>query len=364
MVVAPRLSGRILCAEDNDVNRRLVSLLVSRTGAELVHVGNGTEALEVSIREDFDLILMDIQMPVMNGRDAAAALREAGVNTPVIALTANVMAEDIADYRRAGCNEHLAKPIDKQRFYDVLARYLEVRTGSSAEASQQYHGSVLVAEDNEENRQLVERMLNRLGLDVVAVASGAEAVRKALSESVQMVLMDRHMPEMDGVAATQLLRQAGFRRPIIAFTAGDQQETDALREVGCDGVLDKPIDEHRLQALLGRFLKPVPPGEGSADEDDDISRLAARFLSGLVERRQRMNQALVNSDQTVLEAETHQIKGSAGAMGYPVMTRQAGIVEALVKVTNPQWSQVRSELAILDEMIEREQTQSKTGSGQ
>src|SRR5690606_7251386 len=148
MTVAPRLSGRILCAEDNDVNRRLVSLLVGRTGAEMVHVSNGAEALELAVREPFDLILMDIQMPVMNGRDATAALREAGVNTPVIALTANVMTEDIADYRLAGCNEHLAKPIDKQRLYEVLARYLEVQAGNAPEPAQKYQGTVLVAEDN------------------------------------------------------------------------------------------------------------------------------------------------------------------------------------------------------------------------
>src|SRR5690554_1806469 len=213
MTVVPRLSGRILCAEDNDVNRRLVSLLVGRTGAELVHVGNGAEALEMAIRESFDLILMDIQMPVMNGRDATAALREAGVNTPVIALTANVMTEDIADYRLAGCNEHLAKPIDKQRFYEVLARYLEVQVDRSGVPTQQYYGRVLVAEDHVENRQLVERMLSRLGLEVMSVTAGDEAVRKALSEPVQLVLMDRHMPVMGGVEATRLLRQAGFRRP-------------------------------------------------------------------------------------------------------------------------------------------------------
>lgn len=362
MVVAPRLSGRILCAEDNDVNRRLVSLLVDRTGAELVHVGNGAEALELAIKEPFDLVLMDIQMPVMNGRDATAALREAGVNTPVIALTANVMSEDIADYRLAGCNEHLAKPIDKQRFYEVLARYLKVHASITAESSQQYRGKVLVAEDNADNRQLVERMLNRLGLNVVSVASGDEAVRKALSDSVQLVLMDRHMPAMDGVAATELLRQAGFRRPIIAFTAGDQQETDALRDAGCDGVLDKPIDERRLQTLLSRFLEAVPAQMSTLDEDEGISGLVARFLSGLGDRQRRMNQALAGRDGDTLESEAHQIKGTAGAMGYPHMTQQAGIVEALLKSANPQWSQVSSELAILEEMIEREQPQNKTGS--
>ncbi|MBK1851458.1 response regulator [Marinobacter sp. 1-4A] len=362
MTVAPRLSGRILCAEDNDVNRRLVSLLVGRTGAELVHVGNGAEALEMAIRESFDLILMDIQMPVMNGRDATAALREAGVNTPVIALTANVMTEDIADYRLAGCNEHLAKPIDKQRFYEVLARYLEVQADRSGVPTQQYYGRVLVAEDHVENRQLVERMLSRLGLEVMSVTAGDEAVRKALSEPVQLVLMDRHMPVMGGVEATRLLRQAGFRRPIIAFTAGDQQETDALREAGCDGVLEKPIDEYRLQALLSRFLDSAPAREQEdAEEDEAISRLTTQFLSGLDERRQRMSQAIAGKDKAVLEFEAHQIKGSAGAVGYPEMTRQAGIVEGLLKAADPQWHLIRSEFAVLDGMIERELPQNETG---
>ena len=353
MVVAPQLAGRILCAEDNDVNRRLVSLLVARTGADMTHVSNGAEALEMAIRERFDMILMDIQMPVMNGRDATAALREAGVNTPIIALTANVMSEDIADYRLAGCNEHLAKPIDKQRFYEVLARYLVVRPESLQTPVQRYHGRVLVAEDNDDNRQLVERMLHRQGLEVITVTGGDEAVRTALSDSVQMVLMDRHMPGMDGVAATRLLRQTGFRRPIVAFTAGDEQETDALLEAGCDSVLNKPIDQTRLQALLGRFLAPSDP-EGNADsEDDDIRHLVKQFLEGLEARRQRMLRALAAREPQSLQTEAHQIKGTAGAMGYPMMTRQAGLLEALVKAEAPDWDRVRSELDGLSEMITR-----------
>ncbi|RBP29746.1 PAS domain S-box-containing protein [Marinobacter pelagius] len=354
MVAAPRLTGRILCAEDNEVNRRLVSLLVSRTGADLVHVVNGAEALEQAIREPFDLILMDIQMPVMNGRDATAALREAGMNTPVIALTANVMAEDIADYRRAGCNEHLAKPIDKQCFYEVLARYLVVRQDVVPNRRSNYQGRVLVAEDNEENRQLVERMLRRLGLEVITVSGGDRAVRTALSETVHLVLMDRHMPGLDGVAATRLLRQAGFRHPIIAFTAGDQQETDALLEAGCDGVLNKPIDQSRLETILGRYLASRGREAQKHDEDREIAALVARFLEGLAQRKRVMDDALANRQSDTLRTEAHQIKGTAGAMGYPAMTRQAGILEAILKEPGePDWSRIGSELAVLDDMIER-----------
>lgn len=353
MVVAPKLSGRILCAEDNETNRRLVSLLVSRTGAELVHASNGAEALELALRDYYDLILMDIQMPVMNGRDATVALREAGVNTPVIALTANVMTEDISDYRLAGCNEHLAKPIDKRRFYETLARYLESRPEPEDDPAHAFRGRVLVAEDNEDNRRLVERMLGRQGLEVLSVASGEDAVRRALAESIHLVLMDSHMPGMDGAAATQLLRQTGFRRPIIAFTAGDQKESDALLAAGCDDVLDKPIDQLHVQSLLERYLRPQTGRPGEAVNDEDIERLVPQFLEALPGRRRRMEAALASADADTLKSEAHQIKGTAGAMGYPEMTEQAGRVEALVKVETPDWEQVRGELSVLSAMIER-----------
>ncbi|KPP96849.1 MAG: PAS domain S-box [Marinobacter sp. HL-58] len=352
MVVAPQLSGRILLAEDNDVNRRLVSLLVSRTGAELVHVSNGAEALELALRETFDLILMDIQMPVMNGRDATAAMREAGLNTPVIALTANVMAEDIADYRLAGCNDHLAKPIDKQRFYEVLARYLVVRPESEQGGARRYSGTVLVAEDNEDNCRLVERMLRAQGLEVITVASGDQAVRRALSDSVQLVLMDRHMPELDGVEATRLLRQTGFRRPVIAFTAGDQSENEALLEAGCDGVLSKPIDRDHLLATLNRYLVEADDGENAAISDEDIAHLVERFLDGLESRKEVMRHAASARHRERLKTEAHQIKGTAGAMGYPEMTRQAGILEACMRAEHPDWDRVHSELQTLSDMID------------
>lgn len=360
MVVAPRLRGRILCVEDNDVNRKLVSLLVTRTGAELSHVPNGAEALEIARHERFDLILMDIQMPVMNGRDATAALREAGVNTPVIALTANVMAEDIDDYRAAGCTEHLAKPIDKRRFYEVLARHLMVDTTASPNDERQYSGTVLVAEDNDDNRRLVERMLGRFGLNVVSATDGEDAVKKALSETIHLVLMDRHMPTMDGVAATRILRQTGFRRPVIAFTAGDQQEIEALTEAGCDGVLTKPIDQGRLAALLDRTLTARSDEPVSDPDTDGIQRLVRQFLDGLSGRLQRMTTALEQDDYLQLCSEAHQIKGTAGAMGYPRMTEQAGELEGCLKTEVLNRTEIEGHMAQLSEQIEQALTAKAT----
>lgn len=367
-VMAPRLSGRILCAEDNDVNWRLVSMMAGRTGAELVHVTNGAEALEVALKESFDLILMDIQMPVMNGRDATAALREAGVNTPVIALTANVMAEDIADYRAAGCNDHLAKPIDKQRFFEVLARYLKAgpeqenqAQGETQSEARRFSGSVLVAEDNEDNSRLVERMLQGFGLSVITVASGDDAVRAALSDSVQLVLMDRHMPGMDGVEATRLLRQTGFRRPIVAFTAGDQSENDALLTAGCDGVLNKPIDKGHLLAMLRRYFAEHNGDDDPGVPDESIAHLVDQFLDGLAARKKVMNNASANRDRDTLKVEAHQIRGTAGAMGYSEMTRQAGKLEDCLKPEPPDWDRVFTQLEPLNQMIDRALREPTTG---
>jgi CheY-like chemotaxis protein len=302
---------------------------------------------------------MDIQMPVMNGRDATAALREAGVNTPVIALTANVMAEDIADYRLAGCNDHLAKPIDKQRFFEVLSRYLDARSehdDPANEDTQRFTGSVLVAEDNEDNSRLVDRMLQGLGLDVITVPNGEDAVRTALSDSVQLVLMDRHMPGLDGVEATRLLRKTGFRRPIVAFTAGDPSESEALLSAGCDGVLNKPIDRGHLLVMLRRYLADKAGDTVQADDgmvDEDMAHLVEQFLDGLGARKEVMNTSVPDRNREALKVEAHQIRGMAGAMGYPEMTRQAGKLETSLKSQSPDWTQVFAELEPLNDMIDR-----------
>jgi len=333
MLEAPHLSGRILCAEDNEVNRKLVDLLITRTGAEVAHVANGAEALEQATSQHFDLILMDIQMPVMNGRDATQAIRDAGVDTPIVALTANVMGDDLQDYREAGCNDYLAKPIDKRRFYETLARYLTVRSDGRVRPQKHYQGQVLVAEDNADNSRLVERLLKRYGVSVLKAETGSEAVRMAMSETVHLILMDSHMPEMDGPDATRMLRQTGFRRPIIAFTAGDDTEIDALRQAGCDGVLYKPIDSSQLQVLLQKHLgehnqEGSESGEsGDDDMDLDIQQLVDQFLDGLPERLEFMQQAINDEDWLALQREVHQIKGTAGAMGYPLITEKAAEVE-------------------------------------
>ena len=123
-VSIPSLAGSVLVAEDGLHNQRLVSVYIEGTGADLTLVDNGELAVQQALAGEFDLVLMDIQMPVMDGVTATRLLRDAGYRGAIVALTANVMRSDIEIYRRAGCNDVLAKPIDRERLYATLARHV------------------------------------------------------------------------------------------------------------------------------------------------------------------------------------------------------------------------------------------------
>jgi signal transduction histidine kinase/DNA-binding response OmpR family regulator len=119
-----QLSGHILLAEDNLDNQRLISIYIGKTGATFTLAENGNQALELALSNHYDLILMDMQMPVMDGLEAVQLLRQAGYRGAIIAITANTMREDEERYRSAGCDGFISKPIDIPRFYATLAEYL------------------------------------------------------------------------------------------------------------------------------------------------------------------------------------------------------------------------------------------------
>ena len=119
-----KLQGRILLVEDGDTNRRLVGLVLRRVGLEVVDAENGEIGVQKATREPFDLILMDMQMPVMDGYTATRRLRQQGLTTPIVALTAHAMKGSEEECRSAGCSGYLAKPIDIDRLVNVVQEIL------------------------------------------------------------------------------------------------------------------------------------------------------------------------------------------------------------------------------------------------
>lgn len=124
--------GRILLVEDNEINREIAEEIIGSTGVKVESAVNGQEALEMFENHPenyYDLIFMDIQMPVMNGHDASRAIRKLrrgdAKKIPIIAMTANAFAEDIVASRRAGMNEHIAKPLDVGQLMNCMNRWLK-----------------------------------------------------------------------------------------------------------------------------------------------------------------------------------------------------------------------------------------------
>jgi signal transduction histidine kinase/DNA-binding NarL/FixJ family response regulator len=142
----PRLGGRVLVAEDVPDLRRLVSSLLRSVGAEVVEVANGREAFERASAEPFDLLLLDMHMPVMDGREATEALRAGGYTGPIVALTADVIAEDVARYRAAGCDTVLGKPVDSRALFALLRRHLPPAAQAAMPVSTEARVQALVAQ--------------------------------------------------------------------------------------------------------------------------------------------------------------------------------------------------------------------------
>jgi signal transduction histidine kinase/CheY-like chemotaxis protein/HPt (histidine-containing phosphotransfer) domain-containing protein len=127
-VDVPKLVGHILCADDNEDNRQLVAYLVAKTGAQLTLVEDGQQALNAIKKGTFDLVLMDMQMPEMDGLQATTILQQQNFQAPIIMLTANVDSNSKKNMLAAGAKAHFAKPIDSQRFYAMLVEYLCAKT--------------------------------------------------------------------------------------------------------------------------------------------------------------------------------------------------------------------------------------------
>ncbi len=127
IITVPSFVGsRILLVEDNEINQEITQFFLQPTGAEVITAGNGSAALEVfRTNEEMDLILMDLQMPIIDGFEAARKLRSLGYKGPIIALSAAATPEEQSRAVEAGMNEHLPKPVEQEDLYRVLSRWLE-----------------------------------------------------------------------------------------------------------------------------------------------------------------------------------------------------------------------------------------------
>ncbi|MBM3985280.1 MAG: response regulator, partial [Planctomycetes bacterium] len=280
------LSGlRVLIVDDNDTNRTILQAQVSSWGMQVEQAPDAQSGLDIlraawSGGQAFDLALVDMQMPGMNGIELAQAVRaDPGVQgLPLIMLTSPGVHGEKQRALRAGFTGYLTKPVRQSHLFDCIADSLssaaELRASNARARERLAAGPrpergtrplLLVAEDNVVNQKVVQRLLDKLGYRCDMVANGAEALEALQRIEYAGILMDCQMPEMDGYEATARIRQLeGDRRhiPIIAMTAnamvGDREKTLAA---GMDDYVSKPVKADQLAAVLGRWVR----AEGTPD---------------------------------------------------------------------------------------------------
>ncbi len=183
----PRLAGRVLVADDVEDLRGLLRARIAATGAEVVEAGNGREALERIAAQAPDLVLMDMHMPVMDGREAVARLRRDGHRLPIYACSADVMEEDVATFIALGCDGALAKPIDSEALYAVLSRHLP-SAHAAAPAAVARHEATPVSDAAPDPvpdpmaaamAQIRRRFVERIPAERAALAAALDAARSS-----------------------------------------------------------------------------------------------------------------------------------------------------------------------------------------
>ena len=316
---ATRFLGRVLVAEDTPELQILERKILEAAGVEVTVANNGKEAVEHGLATPFDLVLMDMQMPEMDGIEATQLMRSVGCETPIVALTANVMQQHREQFEAAGCSGFLSKPIDQPRLMEVLSQYLEPQPDDEV----RFQGKVLVADGDDEQRQALQQLIEQYGPEITIAHDGKEAVEHGLTTPYDLVLMTRAMPEMDAVEATQLMRSVGCESPIIAISGAVAGEREGLEAAGCSGVIERPDSPEVVEALLAEYLQPaVADSDETASVDSFVDEeLMALFVERSAVQQEAIQQALTDEDWGEVRAIAHTVKGSGATFGFPEITR-------------------------------------------
>ncbi len=262
------LTGKyVLLVEDTPADQYWLSALLADYGVHISSAENVAIARELCARQTFELILLDIHLPDVSGLEFLPWLTEHQSQAAVVIATAVGTPAEAWRCMELGARAMLHKPVGKAELHDALTLCFEsfrtIDAGSQeppsvTDASQPVTRRVLIAEDNLVNQMLAQALLEQMHYAVSIADDGGEALRRFATENFDLILMDMHMPEMNGAEVTRAIRQReqqrGLKRtPIIALTANAMHEAiEECRAAGMDGYVCKPIDSKLLASEIAR----------------------------------------------------------------------------------------------------------------
>ncbi|KAB8140252.1 response regulator [Chloroflexia bacterium SDU3-3] len=367
-------------AHEQNLFRRMLEpwgMVVTGSSSMLTAITTLRQALQRGA--GYDAVAIDVDASSMNGMSLARAIKND-------ALLRDVPIMLVVPYGKrlpgplSGITAQLNKPLRQSQLYHALLMAFGVQPAQSSDpaasavvlAPPQINARILVVEDNAVNQQVTARMLERLGYRVDLAANGKEALISLSQIPYNLVLMDCHMPEMDGFTATAEIRQRedGRRIPIIALTANALQgERERCIAAGMDDYLSKPVQSQALSAVLARWLaqeSAAPPLDDPTLDPQVISELRAVEIDNtvLVEMKDAMlaqaqesigkaRVAASQGDAATVARVAHLMKGNSATLGAQRFAQMWATLEQHGKagdlaVAEPLLAALSSELAHLD----------------
>jgi two-component system, chemotaxis family, CheB/CheR fusion protein len=276
-----RLAGvRVAIVEDQPDIRRLMEYFIAEAGGAVATFSLGAAAVgavEERGVEAFDVILMDIQMPHMDGYETTRRIRALGFTRPIIAVTAGAMALDQANCYAAGCSGYLTKPVDTAKLLEAIAQgaaenrrardreewrepTLWPANGASTRPelskSAAHEKRVLVVDDRPVALNATKSLLELHGFDVRTAATGHAAIRVAHEFRPQYIFLDISLPDISGYDVFRQLKRdehlAGSK--FIALSGHGREEHMRARELGFDAFITKPVNIQEMEKLMNGAL--------------------------------------------------------------------------------------------------------------
>lgn len=304
-----------LIVEDNLINQTLLKGLLRKYGFTSVIANDGREAIEKFNLQSFDIIFMDIAMPNMNGFEATRLIREkerqtnVSKNVTIIGLSAYAQQDKLEQARFVGMNDYITKPASADKIKTVLNKWFLLesapysektkteeltvnkhthenknspkpypfftkkskefidsllnKTVSSTKPAENSNKRVLVVEDNHINQTLLKSILKKQGYECVIAEDGQEAIEKFVPNHFDFILMDVTLPKLDGLAATQKIREKEnelqVKHPIIIIGLSAHAQTDKLEaayKAGMNDYIIKPASVEKIYAIIDKWVNP------------------------------------------------------------------------------------------------------------
>jgi signal transduction histidine kinase/CheY-like chemotaxis protein/HPt (histidine-containing phosphotransfer) domain-containing protein len=363
---------RVLIVDSGTTTRENIREQIASWRAHVDSATSGQEALDllssaVGRNEPYTLVVLDHRISDIQGDELARAIR----TTPDLANTQLVMLTNVTSHALAGRSDDvridatLAKPVRQSELYDCLASLTRRRQRITPQrTAPALGGKILLAEDNPVNQEVERAILELFKCQVTVAANGREAVELWEKDPHDLILMDVHMPEMDGLAATTEIRrkeQALGKPPmvIIALTADAAEgDRDRCLAVGMNDYLSKPFTQERLHAVLRRWLPSAPqasiapasPVHRSAlarrlnpvaldnirnlqrpGAPDVLSKVIRLYFDSSPQLLEEMRRAVENSDAAKLRYAAHALKSASANLGAVELAAFCQQMEALGK---------------------------------